>query len=217
MKVTIDCAEARKALEEAAATLFGPLVLPVAARALESAWRDYYVGRGGVFWPRLGKGGSVPGGTRQGGGGSAWTQAATDNAATVSVEGEWGAILRHKITGGPVRAATAGNLAIPANDTARRKGSPRTFGSPKLRVVRFGKNGPLALVRDDRPAGGSAKKKRGKGKAPKKKPEVWYWLKPAVVQKADPGAMPPMPLLGEAVARAVRAWMVRRGGGGGGP
>lgn len=200
MYIEVDISAAKAALEAAGKTLFGRQALPVAARALEENVRKYYRDRGGVFWPRLGK---------------AWVPETVGDVAKVSVDGEWGAILRHKITGGTIRAANAKNLAIPANPQARKKGAPRNFASPKLRVVRFGKGGPLALVKDDRKPKGPGTKKRGKAGAAKKKPEVWYWLKESVTQKADPAALPPTGPLGAAVAAAVTKWLKKRLGGGG--
>ena len=207
MQVKIETAAAERALKAAAETLFAPQALEAAARGLENAWREYYRRRGGVFWPRLGNGGE----------GKAWTQRTTGTRAEVAVEGEWGAILAHKITGGVIEAKRAANLAIPANAKARKKGSPRDFGSPKLKVIRFGRNGPLALVKDDGKKGKKTKKraKPGQGK-PRNPPEVWYWLKPSVMQKPDPGALPPMEELGAAVEKAVGDFYRKLGGGSGG-
>lgn len=201
MRIDLDISEAKAALEAAAGRLGTERVMPVALRALENHVRKYYRDRGGVFWPRMGK---------------AWVPETAGDVAKVSVEGEWGAILQHKITGGTIRAANAKNLAIPANEQARKKGAPRNFKSPKLRVIRFGRNGPKALVKDDRKSVGKGKKKRakpGQGK-PRKKPEVWYWLKESVTQKADPGALPPMGPLGAAVRVAVAEYVAKRAGGG---
>lgn len=217
MHIEVDISAAKAALEAAGKTLFGRQVLPVAARALEESWRDYYRGRGGVFWPRLGKGAEVADkATLEKFGETKWKRGAQgETVATVSVEGAWGAILRHKITGGTIRAENAENMAIPANPQARKNGASRNFASPKLRVVRFGKGGPLALVKDDRKPKGPGKKTRGKAGAAKKKPEVWYWLKESVTQKADPAALPPTGPLGAAVAAAVTKWLKKRLGGGG--
>lgn len=211
VRITIDAANALAVLAKAARGLAGNNALAVAGRTLENAWRKYYIGRGGVFWPRLGKGGAVPGQDKPSA--ETWGQGGTGGTVYVEVGGVWGPILQHKINGGPIRAKTAKNLAIPANAEARKKGSPRNFDAGFLRFVRFGPNGPKALVKAEKKKGKKGKRAKPGQAKPRKKPEVWYWLKESVTQKADPAALPPMGDLGAAVEKAVRDYLMRSGWG----
>lgn len=211
MIITVDSSEALAALARASEALAGGGAFAVAGHSLEEAWRDYYRKRGGVFWPRLGKGGAVPGGGQAPA--RTWGQTITGRRIAVHVEGVWAAILGHKIKGGVIEARTGKNLAIPANAEARKKGSPRNFKGDFLRFVRFGPNGPKALVKAEKKNGRKGKRAKPGQAKPRKKPEVWYWLKASVTQKADPGALLPMGDLSRAVATAVNDYLRRTGWG----
>ncbi len=171
-------------------------------RAMQNVVRSHYIGRGGVFWPRMGK---------------AFARADTDNSVRMKVEGQEAAILQHKIHGGTIRAKTGRMLAIPANPDAKSKGSPSTFSTPALQLAVFG--GHAALVEK---VGGGRKQRAGQHvnlggvqrtargwKQVQERFRVWYWLKAAVTQQADPNALPPHGMVESVCLDAMKKWAAR--------
>lgn len=144
------------------------LVMPL-SEAMLTDTRAYFRDRNSKFWGNIG---------------TAWENTAQTGQGNprISITGEQGKILLHKIHGGTIYPARAANLAIPANAQAKAAGSPRFVKSPKLQLGYWG--------RDRRPHGlVQIIKKAAKGRPAVVK--LWYWLVKFANQQADPTAMPP--------------------------
>ncbi len=120
--------------------------------------------------------------------------------AVVTVGGEEGKILIHKVSGGVVRAKEAGALAIPLTPAAKRAGYARHFPRPLTMVSR--KTKPPLLVEIKRWTGRNA---------------AWvihYVLKKSVYHKPDPLALPDRSAVEARIIARVRIWadaMLRAG------
>ena len=158
----------------------------VCARALMRDTQDFYAEKGSVFWGRIG---------------GAFKDESGEGVARVSVMGEQGAILIHKVNGGTVYPKPPKkNLAIPASEEARKAGWPSWNRTPPLRLGAWGRDGkPHALVEAD-----VARKVRGKWL--KESPafrRIWYWLAPSATHLPDPEALPPPERTMESVKEAA--------------
>ena len=159
------------------------------AQAALNDTRDFFFEKNSKFWSGIG---------------SAWANT-TDTShgnPRISVQGDQAKILLHKINGGMIfPTSPRKNLAIPANDAARRAGSPREDDHPPLRLGCWGKDKmPHALVAME--ATGQKLKKRW-GFA-QKEGTIWYWLVKFVNQQPDPDAMPSEERTIDAVSEAAR-------------
>lgn len=116
---------------------------------------DHFVSRGGSrFWSAIASATKL--------------DPPSGSSAIVRVADVPGALLLHKISGGEVRPKVATRLAIPANDLARKRGSPSAWsslGDGKLEAL-WGRNGPFALV--DAKAYAKARRKARVGSAKRK-------------------------------------------------
>lgn len=164
----------------------------VCARALMRDTQDFYAEKGSKFWGAIG---------------GAFKDESVSGVARISVMGEQGAILLHKVNGGTVYPkAPKKYLAIPASSEARAAGWPSWGRTPPLRLGAWGRDGkPHALVEAD-----VVRKVRGKWM--KESPafrRIWYWLAKSATHLPDPEAMPPpertkAAVLDVAVERAAR-------------
>lgn len=146
----------------------------VCARALMRDTQDFYAEKGSKFWGAIG---------------GAFKDKSGDGVARISVMGEQGAILLHKVNGGTVYPkAPKKNLAIPASAEAKAAGWPSHGKTPPLRLGAWGKDGkPHALVEAD-----VVRKVRGRWI--KESPafrRIWYWLVKSATHLPDPEALPP--------------------------
>jgi len=158
----------------------------VCARALMNDTQDFYAEKASAFWGRIG---------------AAFKDESASGVARISVMGEQGAILIHKVNGGTVYPkAPKKNLAIPASSEAKAAGWPSHGRTPPLRLGAWGKDGkPHALVEAD-----VVKKVRGRWI--KESPafrRIWYWLVKSATHLPDPEAMPPPRRTMDAVLKAA--------------
>jgi len=156
---------------------------------LRNAHAEHFEGRGGSFWPNF-----AP---------ATILSEYTATSATVTVGDRYGLILRHKIDGGWIKAKTATYLAIPANDEARKLGSPGEWSRPgdgKLRPV-FGRGGRLVGLALAKNFGHAGRRQRFNFKRAREGVALnsrgaWgsgmmmYWLKRQVYQSPDVQALP---------------------------
>jgi hypothetical protein len=107
-------------------------LMRVAGGALRDALQDHFRGRGQSIYRRIASDTAI--------------SSVTPTEAVVTVGGESGPILLHKISGGWVKAKTVGKLAIPSKINTRKGVWPREYGAGQL-VPLYGRNGPYALAR----------------------------------------------------------------------
>ena len=160
-------------------------------QAMLNDMRKFYTEKGGrQFWSGIG---------------SAWenTTDTSQGNPRISVQGDQAKILLHKINGGMIfPTSPRKNLAIPANDAARRAGSPSEDDHPPLRLGCWGRDGmPHALVTFDE---NFKKHKKKWGMASKLTGVIWYWLVKFVNQQPDPDAMPSEERTLDAVGEAAK-------------
>jgi hypothetical protein len=98
--------------------------------------------------------------------------------------------LIHKIKGGTVTPKRAKTLAIPANATAYRMGSPKASGKDFQFLLLAQGNLVGALLNVETYSVG---KKKGKADGKMRGGEVMYWLVRSVTHKPDPSASPDFP------------------------
>lgn len=161
----------------------------VCARALMRDTQDFYAEKGSKFWGRIG---------------GAFKDESLSGVARISVMGEQGAILIHKVNGGTVYPKPPKKrLAIPASSEAKAAGWPSWNRTPPLRLGAWGKDGkPHALIEAD-----VVRKVRGRWI--KESPafrRIWYWLVKSATHLPDPDALPPP----ERTAKAVLDVAVNR-------
>lgn len=146
----------------------------VCSRAMLNDTQDFYTEKNSVFWGQIG---------------GAFTDTHDNTTPRITVQGEHGAILQHKVSGGRINARPGGSLAIPATPEARAAGSPSLNRHPPLKLVVFGGGktgrGIAALVESD-----VVKKTRAGWQVIQQREKVWYWLKRFVDQQPDPQALP---------------------------
>lgn len=158
----------------------------VCARALMDDTQAFYAEKGSKFWGKIG---------------GAFKDESLSGVARISVMGEQGAILRHKVDGGTVYPKPPKkNLAIPASSEAKAAGWPSHGQTPPLRLGAWGRDGrPHALVEAD-----VVRKVRGRWI--KESPafrRIWYWLVKSATHLPDPEAMPPPSRTMDAVLKAA--------------
>lgn len=140
-------------------------------RGMLNETKQFYREKQSAFWGGIGR---------------SWQDTSPWGCSRISVLGDQGAILLHKIHGGRIKPKNTKNLAIPATEEAKKAGSPRLNRHPPLKLGAWGKDRkPHALVEAD-----NVKKIRGKWSVVKAKEKVWYWLVKWVDQHPDPYALP---------------------------
>lgn len=158
----------------------------VCARALMDDTQAFYAEKGSKFWGNIG---------------GAFKDETVSGVARISVMGEQGAILIHKVNGGTVYPKPPKkNLAIPAHAEAKKAGWPSWGSTPPLRLGAWGRDGkPHALVEAD-----VVRKVRGKWI--KESPafrRIWYWLVKSATHLPDPDAIPPPERTKDAVLKVA--------------
>lgn len=111
----------------------------------------------------------------------------TQTEAVVTVGGEEGKILLHKITGGVVKAKAARNLAIPLSPQAKRVYA-RNFPKPLVLIKRKGNLPPLLVEILNR------------------KWNLHYILKSSVYHRPDTKALPDKAAVESRIMARVQAW-----------
>ena len=158
----------------------------VCADALLEDTQKFYKEKGSAFW------GSIR---------DAFEDSSFSGVARISVMGEHGAMLLHKVNGGTVYPkAPKKNLAIPASSEAKAAGWPSHGRTPPLRLGAWGRDGkPHALVEAD-------VVRKVKGRWMKESPafrRIWYWLVKSATHLPDPEALPPPERTMAAVRKAA--------------
>lgn len=130
---------------------------------------------------------------------------ASPTRAIVRIQDPQGA-LRHKLTGGTIRAKRGKMLAIPLTGEAYRRGAmariPDAFPDAFLLRTQRG----AYIVRGTYQTRGSGRKRSGiKGQ----RLQFLYRLVPSVTQAADPQALPAPAVLGREAAEGLEGWIRR--------
>lgn len=168
------------------------VMLGKCSEAMLTVTDEFYKEKASAFWGRIRAGFQENNGP---------------NFARISIGGEEGALLLHKVNGGTVYPKPPKKyLAIPASTEARKAGWPSWHRTPPLRLGCWGKDGnPHALVESD-----VVRKVRGKWM--KESPafrRIWYWLAKSAHHLPDPEALPPPGRIMAAVKIAAMDYFAR--------
>lgn len=162
------------------------------SEAMLTVTDEFYGEKASAFWGRIRK---------------AFQENNGPNVARISIGGEEGALLLHKVNGGTVYPKPPKKyLAIPASAAAKAAGWPSHGRTPPLRLGAWGRDGrPHALVEAD-----VVRKVRGKWM--KESPafrRIWYWLVKFAHHLPDPEALPPPEQVMAAVKSAALDYFAR--------